>query len=302
MDQSDKIEQADVLSGNIWRLGKMIGAGVLGLLFVALLVVMLRTPSHDRNWRSEIAVMPQVAIDGSVFSIDQIRDWRYEADHIAQQTYHSGDYDADELVGTWLMVEPFGGTDAIAHTLVLFEFTDNRLLALTIEARKEEGEIYSALRGAFNTYELVYLWAEARDVLTRRARYLKHEVFVYPIALTQEDRPAFFGALINKTNRLYQRPRFYNTLFSNCTNELAKTAGLPWNSAFMLTGNAPQHLFKVGTIPGRGNGWTFDRLKEAAKVTDLIQTVDDEEASLFDRGLLTAMKARFKALQADTNR
>lgn len=284
----------------IWRFGKMIGIGFLGLIGLALIVVLLRSPSHDRSWRSEIAIMPKVSIEGSVFRIDQVRDWQYAADDITHQTYHAGDYNIDELVGTWLMVEPFGGTDAIAHTLILFEFTNNRLLALTIEARKEEGEIYSALKGAFNTYELIYLWADARDVLTRRARYLKHDVFVYPVQLSKEDRQAFFQALVGQTNQLFQQPRFYNTLFSNCTNELAKTAGLKWNSAFILTGNAPAHLFEVGTIPGKEKGWQLERLKDAARVTDLIISIDDRDKEVFDTAFLTAIKSKFEGLQAKT--
>jgi len=258
------------------------------------LVIFLRQPSHDRKWRAEIAVMPQIAVEGPLYKIDQVRDWTYSAEAITSEAYHPGEYNVDDLVGTWLMVEPFGGTDAIAHTLILFEFTGERMLALTIEARKEEGEVYSAFKGAFRSYELVYLWAEARDVLTRRARFLDHEVFVYPIALTDEERKAFFGALVGETNHLYAHPRFYNTLFSNCTNELAKTAGLKWNSAFITTGYAPQHLYKVKTIPGREREIAFDDIKNAAHVTKLIETVSDADTASFDAAFLQQIKARWR--------
>lgn len=226
----------------------MIVLALLAPLLVFAAVISARTPSHDRDWRAEIAVMPQIRLTNGTAAIDEVRDWTYSADEVRSTAYHPDTYDMDELVDTWLMVEPFGGSDAIAHTLILFEFSGDRLLALTIEARKEEGEIYSALKGALNSYELVYLWAEARDVLTRRARYLNHDVFIYPVRLTKTERMAFFGALAAETNQLYEAPRFYNTLFSNCTNELAKTAGLDWNMAFITTGYAPQHLYKTGTI------------------------------------------------------
>lgn len=286
--------------------GAQLGAmwGILVIFGVALaifaLVIFARQPSHDRNWRAEIAIMPQVAVNGSNYAIDHVRDWTYSRSDILSEAYHGGVYDSDELVGTYLMVEPFGGSDAIAHTLILFEFTDDRMLALTIEARKEEGEIYSAIKGALNTFELVYLWAEARDVLTRRARYLEHEIFVYPIALSKSERKSFFGALVAETNRLYERPRFYNTLFSNCTNELAKTAGLKWNSAFITTGYAPQHLFKVGTIPGKAEGIDFARMKDAAHVTTLIKQADDASTVGFDAEFLAGLRVRFAlgALQA----
>lgn len=277
----------------------MVIYAVLLVSFVLLLLTLMRQPSHDRDWRAEIAVMPSVKVQAPVYSIDKVRDWTYTADAITQKTYHQGQYNLDDLAGTWLMVEPFGGSDAIAHTLILFEFRDETMLALTIEARKEKGEIYSALKGAFNTYELVYLWAEARDVLTRRARYLEHEIFVYPITLNMDERKAFFGALVDKTNTLVDTPRFYNTLFSNCTNELAKTAGLKWNSAFITTGYAPQHLFKVGTIAGKAEGLSFAATKEAAHVTDMINTISDADTTEFDQAFLRAIKARFGALQSE---
>jgi len=293
---SEGIDKLKLWVGQLGLVRRVLLLLTLGLLLFVMVIV-LRQPSHDRDWRAEIAVMPQITVNDTTYTIDQVRDWTYSADEVLGQAYHAGSYNTDELVGTWLMVEPFGGSDAIAHTLILFEFTGERMLALTIEARKEEGEIYSAAKGVFNTYELVYLWAEARDVLTRRARYLDHEIFVYPVALSQGEREAFFGALVAETNRLHDRPRFYNTLFSNCTNELAKTAGLKWNSAFITTGYAPQHLFKVGTIPGRSEGLEFEAIKRAAQMTDVIETIDDQSGAGFDGAFVREIRARFEHVE-----
>ena len=134
------------LRSRILRSVKMISLITFAFIAVFAIIVALRQPSHDRDWRAEIAVMPQVKVEGESYTIDQVRDWTYSADAVTSEAYHSGVYNAENLVGTWLMVEPFGGSDAIAHTLILFEFTDKRMLALTIEARKEEGEIYSAIK------------------------------------------------------------------------------------------------------------------------------------------------------------
>ncbi|MEL7128123.1 MAG: DUF4105 domain-containing protein [Pseudomonadota bacterium] len=253
-------------------------------------------PRHDRPWRPEIAVMPDVTVTDEGIGIDAIRDWTYRSDGPVTFDYRPGIYREDELVGMWFMVEPFGGSDAIAHTLVLFEFTGDRLLALTIEARKEEGELYSALKGAFNTFELVYLWAEARDVLTRRARYLQHEVFVYPLRLSKETQLAFLRSVIAKTEQLETEPRFYNTLFSNCTNELAKSAGLSWNTAFILTGYAANHLWREDVIPGRQEDTPFDSVRQQADMASTIDALPDEAPDMFNRALLGELRARFSGL------
>ena len=60
---------------------------------------------------------------------------------------------------------------------------------------------------------------------------------------------------ITRTNDLAARPRFYNTLFSNCTNELAKTVNdggggdiIPYHYSFVLTGFADRYLHRLGYL------------------------------------------------------
>lgn len=270
-----------------------IGLGLLAGLLALVAFIGLRQPSHDRNWRPEISVMPRVALSDGAATIDQVRNWTYSDEGPLTLDYHEQRYEIDNLRRAWLMVEPFGGSDAIAHTLIVFEFTSDRLLGLTIEARKEEGEIYSAVKGALNTFELVYMWGEPRDLLTRRVRYLKHDVFLYPLNLSETDRTAFFRALLEETNRLYERPRFYNTLFSNCTNELAKTSGLDWNSAFILTGYAPKHLWREGVVPGRADGLPFETVRNQADTARIIDALPDGTTAEFNRNLMAALRQRF---------
>ena len=274
---------------------RTLAIALLAGLILTVALIGLRQPSHDRDWRPEIAVLPEIAVDRETIRIDQVRDWTYTPEGPQSLDYHQRSYDLSKLSGLWLMVEPFQGSEAIAHTLVIFEFSDDRLLGLTIEARKEEGETYSPIRGALNTYELAYIWAEPRDLLLRRVRYLQHDVLLYPVNLTPEDRRSFLLALADKTNRLRTRPRFYNTLFSNCTNELAKTAGLGWTSAFVLTGYAPRHLWQQGVLPGRNAGETFEEIKARALMTGRIAALPDGTPEAFDAALLDALRARFRS-------
>ena len=45
----------------------------------------------------------------------------------------------------------------MAHTLVMFEFAGERMIGLSIEARREKNKKYDALAGAFNAFELAYI-------------------------------------------------------------------------------------------------------------------------------------------------
>jgi hypothetical protein len=69
-----------------------------------------------------------------------------------------------------LFVSHWGPT-LIAHTIVSWDFADARPLAVSIETRKEKKESYSAVRGFFQQYELVYVAADERDVIRLRTSF-----------------------------------------------------------------------------------------------------------------------------------
>src|SRR6202040_2363804 len=75
----------------------------------------------------------------------------------------------------------FWGPTHIAHTIVSWEFGDGQYLAISIEARKEKGESYSALRGFFHQYELYYVVADERDLVGLRTNYRGEQVYLYRI-------------------------------------------------------------------------------------------------------------------------
>lgn len=246
------------------------------------------TPRADRAWVPYLAQTARVAEADQRFTIQPVSDWSYGPDGATARDYIEATYDMADLKGVWFVLEPQPGSKIAAHTLLLFEFEGDRLLGLTVEARREEGERYSAIRGAFNTFELSYVWATARDLLTGRAVSLKHEVLVYPVAITPEQNRSLLERTLARTKRLETRPRFYNTLFSNCTNELGKAAGLSWRPAFVLTGLSDEHLFERGIIPGA----SFAEAHAKADMTARIVALNTLPRADFDRELLAELRAR----------
>src|SRR5262249_15686201 len=83
-------------------------------------------------------------------------------------------------------------------------------------------------------------------------------------------------------------PRWYNTLFSNCTNELAKAAGIKWHYSFFLTGKSDDYLFRRGIIPGA----SFDVAHAEADVSNLVRELNALDPALFDAALLEELRAR----------
>ena len=252
-------------------------------------------PSNDRDWYPYLANTTQVERSGDAVIVSPVTDWRYDADGPVAQCYRDETFSEDALRDVWFVIEPRPGSNLVAHTFLMFEFDGDRLVGLTIEARREADETYSAIRGIFNAYELSYVWGSARDLLTRRVVFLDHEVFVYPLRLSEEQKQTLLTSLVARTEELEQNPRFYNTLWSNCTNELAKAVGMDWRPAFILTGSSDDLLFRRGVIPGDD----FEEARENANVTGLVRDLNeaegnvDGEADDFDARLLEELRRRF---------
>jgi len=155
--------------------------GVLPTLYAIFSVLTLygvvQPASHERDFVEHLSRTPHIDVDQSQFSVSPIRDWNYQVEGPSSKNWveTSTDFDIEDLQKIWFLVEPHPGMSAMAHTLVLFEFSDERLLGLTIEARREQHESYSAWGGNWGKYELLYVWAEARDLVMRRAIYLANK-------------------------------------------------------------------------------------------------------------------------------
>lgn len=242
----------------------------------------------DRDWYPYLAPTSHVELAGERFNVAPVSDWTYNAQGPTTEAYSEAAFTISEVRNVYFMLEPQPGSRLAAHTLLLFEFPGDRLLGLTIEARRERDEDYSALRGIFNAYELSFLWAEARDLLTRRAIMLGHEVFVYPVAISDAQKQTLLRNLLARTDALEQRPRFYNTLFSNCTNELAKAAGFRWAPAFILTGTSDEYLFSRGIIAGD----SFEQAHARSDLTAFVQGHGALSAREFDAALLGELRRR----------
>jgi hypothetical protein len=245
----------------------------------------------DRNWYPYLAHTTHVELSEDRFAVAPVSDWSYAREGETATTYVDAAYPFEALRNVWFMLEPQPGSQLAAHTLLLFEFEGDRLLGLTIEARREVGEDYSAWWGLFNTFELAYIWGTARDFLTRRTVMLDHEVFLYPVRMDDAQKRMLLTHLLERTQSLETRPRYYNTILSNCTNELAKAADLDWTPSYVFTGRSDEYLFRRGIIPGD----SFAQAHARSDVTEFVTALNAAPPASFDRELLAELRRRFQA-------
>lgn len=213
-----------------------------------------KKPKTDAAWIEAQARTAYATEADGIVTLHNVRDWTYTEAGPEERAWTDATVDPDTVVRTWFLLEPFADIEAIGHTFLSFELADGRFLSFSVEALREEGEEYSALKGLFREYELSYQWGTERDFVTRRLFYLDHPLRLYPLALTEEESAALMRSLIAETNDLKDTPRFYDTLTANCTNVLAKIVNrhfpgtLPYDLSWNLTGLSDGYLMREGLI------------------------------------------------------
>jgi len=238
----------------------------------ALVVVWWRNiePSNDRDWQTDVAVLPHATIEGDVVTVHNIRNFDYRSETDYTPAYYDKRFDLRQLEGADLVAVYWMGP-AIAHIFVSFAFAGGDHLAISIETRKEKGERYSTLKGFFRQYELYYVVADERDVIRLRTNYRNdppEDVYVYRLQGPLENVRRVFLQYIHKINDLQSRPEFYNTLTTNCTtgiwlHTLVNPEHLPFSWKILASGYVPEYAYEAGRLD---KGLPFSELKRRAHV------------------------------------
>ena len=211
-------------------------------------------PSNNRNWTTDQAVLPYAEINGNLVAIKNIRNFDYRSTAEYTPRYYDATFDLSKLKQMYYVVEPFSRKKGAAHTLVSFEFEDDRFIALSVEIRKEKGEKFSAWKGLFKRYELMYVAADERDVIKLRSNYRKDKVYVYPVKGDLEKKKEVFLTMVNRMSKLKEEPEFYNTLRSNCTTNIRDAVNkisprkIPWSIDLLLPANSDRLAYDLGLI------------------------------------------------------
>lgn len=178
-------------------------------------------PSANREWIPEQAVMPSAVIDGNTVRIENVRNFAYSSRNEFTPAYDTRSYDLNSLTSVWYVLTPFSMKwRGPAHSFVSFGFADGRFLSISVEARRQPGEVYDAVKGLFKRFELIYVIGDERDLIGQRAAYGTDRVYLYPIRTSPEKMRHMLVGMLERANRLREHPEFYNTLLNNCTSNV----------------------------------------------------------------------------------
>jgi uncharacterized protein DUF4105 len=255
-----------------WRLAICLGSFAIVLLWWLSL-----KPSNDRNWQADVAQTPWAEVSGDVVTIHNYRDCRYQTE---------SEYICEWKIKTVRLSELRGidvafihwGIPKIAHIIVSFHFAGDDYVAASVEMRKQVGQSYSAIRGFFRRYRLIYIFADEHDLIRLRSNFRKgEEVDLYRTTADAEYSRQLFLQYLRRANELHERPEWYNALTSNCTtnifSEMRAIGPLPagissFDPRVVFSGEADKMLYDHGLLAGN---LPFAQLREQSRINPIAQ-------------------------------
>lgn len=213
------------------------------------------TPLHNKDWQSYYEKTPDAEVVGRTVTLKNVRNWNHNNDEVLSKEWiDEVSINVEDVKKIWFGYSGFSKIPVLGHTFLSFELGDGRVYTLSVEARREEGEEYSAVKGLFNKFELNYGWGTERDYVGVRVFLLHQPIELYPLNLTEAEAQAIFITMAEKTHQIAESPQFYNTILSNCTNELAQAIEtkypdrISYDLAHNLPGLSINHLEQVGLL------------------------------------------------------
>lgn len=211
-----------------------------------------KTPSNNRDWSPDQALLPRVERSGDSVRITHIRNCRYRTESDYDVRYYDKAFDLAALRRLWFVRVPF--SPLFAHAFVSFEFDGGEFLGISIEIRKKRGDHFSPLKGCFREFELMYVVGDERDLIGLRAVYRRDPVYLYPMHTSEEFARRCFLAMLERAESLRARPEFYNSIFNNCMTNLyadmnrAAPGSIPCNVSTVVPSRADRLLQRIGFL------------------------------------------------------
>jgi hypothetical protein len=236
-------------------------------------------PASQRDWVPENRHQATGTLVGDMLRVRHVRAFDWTSKRAFVERWEERTYDLSRMTALDLFVCTWGDP-RIAHTMVAFEFADQPPLCFTIETRREVGERWTPFAGFMKSYELLVIAADERDVVRHRINLRGEDVRLYRIWATPEMRRKILTRYVDQMNALAARPRFYNTIFTNCTTEVARivwAAGqrFPLDWRLLVSGYVAEFLYDLELLD---RSLSIEALKANADIRAKSKAADQDPA------------------------
>jgi hypothetical protein len=182
-------------------------------------------PSHEREWRPDVAVMPRATIDGDRVRITGVRNFDYRSRDDFTARHEEREVSLAHLTGLDFFIS-YWMPGPVGHTFLSFTFDNSPPLNISIETRPEVHEGFDPLASLFKKYELIYVVGEERDIVGVRTNFRGEDVYVYRLRISAEIARQLLRVYLERINQLADRPEFYHLLSNSCTINIVRYANL----------------------------------------------------------------------------
>jgi hypothetical protein len=232
-------------------------------------------PSHDREWRPEVAVMPRATIDGDRVRITGVRNFDYRSRNDFTVRYEEREVLLSHLTALDFYVS-YWSEGLVGHTFLSFIFDNAPPLSISIETRPEVGEGFDPIASLFKQFELIYVVGDERDLVGVRTNHRRETVYLYRLNASVDDERALLLVYLARINELADRPEWYHLLSNSCTINIIRylnAAGREgrFDIRHLLNGLIDSYLYHSGRID---TTLPFDELRRRSLINAAAKAAD----------------------------
>jgi hypothetical protein len=233
-------------------------------------------PSHDREWRPEVAVMPRAVIDGDRVRITGVRNFDYRTRNDFTVRYEEREVLLSHLTGVDFYVS-YWSEGLVGHTFLSFIFDNAPPLSISIETRPEVGEGFNPIASLFKQFELIYVVGDERDIVGVRTNHRLETVYLYRLNASPDKARELLLVYLERINELADRPEFYHLLSNSCTINIIRylnAAGRKgrFDIRHLFNGLIDSYLYHSGRVD---TTLPFDELRRRSLINEAAQAAGD---------------------------
>jgi hypothetical protein len=256
----------------------VVNPGAANLISTARERVLPKADSAERLWRPDLAIMPFIEFQDEDILIKHVRNCRYRTETDYDVRHYDLHFALDDVRTLDFIIVPFNNNPLLAHTMFSFGLVDGRHFIVSVEARLDQGDSYSPIRGITNKFQLMYVIGDERDLILLRTDVRKVDVLLYPGRATPDRVQDLLVDMLERANKLQRSPEYYDTINNNCTTNLVdhinklRPGRIPRDLRVLLPGHSDRLAYELGLLDVVE---PFAIARQNARITDLAQLYRD---------------------------
>ena len=224
----------------------------------------------QRPWQRTFQVR---RLDDGRFELYNVRDFRYRSEHDYEVRYRTLRVDPEQISSIDAVFSHWDNMVGIAHSLLGLNFSDGTTIVISLETRLPKGAEQNAVDGFYHRYELAMLAGTPEDFYGLRADHRGETLYVFRLDVNHDTLRGMTLSVFERAAELQQNPKFYNSLFRNCTTGLLPMLPgadqlLKGDFRLTLNGLAPSLLFDKKLLVCR-EGESYGSLRSRSLVPGL---------------------------------